>query len=160
MKVGVPESLKDMDTHQRSHRIPYNFAVYFWVCIALNDSLPVQKQVSSWDPTAAGLSSNGRPRGWRLGSTSSDYWGHTEASGNSLHLLAGILQTSRSGRPGQVYYTHNIDGDDNVNISMNIYPSVQFNLLCVITFFGVPKTWQILKMVSTSLEPGKSGLRV
>ena len=28
------------------------------------------------------------------------------------------------------------------------------------TFFGVPKTWQILKMVSISLEPGKRGLRV
>lgn len=29
-----------------------------------------------------------------------------------------------------------------------------------VTFFGVPKTWQILNMVSTSLEPGKRGLRV
>lgn len=43
---------------------------------------------------------------------------------------------------------------------MNIYSGFQFNMLCVITFFGVPNTWQILKMVSTSLEPGKSGLRV
>lgn len=30
----------------------------------------------------------------------------------------------------------------------------------VVTFFGVPNTWQILKMVSISLAPGKSGLRV
>lgn len=28
------------------------------------------------------------------------------------------------------------------------------------TFLGVPKTWQILKMVSISLDPGKRGLRV
>ena len=33
-------------------------------------------------------------------------------------------------------------------------------LFCVITFFGVPNTWQILKIVSISLAPGKSGLRV
>lgn len=29
-----------------------------------------------------------------------------------------------------------------------------------VTFFGVPSTWQILKIVSISLAPGKSGLRV
>lgn len=29
-----------------------------------------------------------------------------------------------------------------------------------ITFFGVPNTWQILKMVSISLAPGKRGRRV
>lgn len=33
-------------------------------------------------------------------------------------------------------------------------------LFRVVTFFGVPNTWQILKMVSISLAPGKSGLRV
>lgn len=46
-----------------------------------------------------------------------------------------------------------------------IYGHQYFFLSCVlhvknITFFGVPKTWQILNMVSTSLEPGKRGLRV
>ena len=30
----------------------------------------------------------------------------------------------------------------------------------VLTFLGVPKTWQILKISSTSLVPGKSGLNV
>lgn len=30
----------------------------------------------------------------------------------------------------------------------------------IITFFGVPSTWQILKIVSISLAPGKSGRRV
>lgn len=43
--------------------------------------------------------------------------------------------------------------------------SVFFSFNCVplvktVTFFGVPKTWQILNMVSTSLEPGNRGLRV
>lgn len=33
-------------------------------------------------------------------------------------------------------------------------------LIPSITFFGVPNSWQILKMVSISLAPGKSGLRV
>lgn len=30
----------------------------------------------------------------------------------------------------------------------------------ILTFLGVPKTWQILKISSTSLVPGKSGLSV
>lgn len=29
-----------------------------------------------------------------------------------------------------------------------------------LTFFGVPNTWQILKISSTSLVPGKRGLSV
>lgn len=78
----------------------------------LNDILPVQKQVSSWDPTAAGLSSDGWPQDWRLESMSSDCWGHIEASGNSLHSQADILQTSHSSRRGRVQYTPNIHGDN------------------------------------------------
>lgn len=33
-------------------------------------------------------------------------------------------------------------------------------LFHIVTFFGVPNTWQILKIVSISLAPGKSGRRV
>lgn len=81
----------------------------------LNDILPVQKQVSSGGPTAAGLSSDGRPQDWRLESMSSDYWGHIEASGNSLHSQADILQTSHSNRRAQAQCTHNIYGDNNLS---------------------------------------------
>lgn len=39
-------------------------------------------------------------------------------------------------------------------------PLAHKSLVYVITFFGVPNTWQILKIVSISLAPGKRGRRV
>lgn len=58
--------------------------------------LPEQRLVSSWDPTEAGLSSDGRLQGWHEGSASSDYWERTEASGNSWRSPAGTPLANRS----------------------------------------------------------------
>lgn len=114
MEVGVPESLKDTDEHRASFSGFQNIELFLRThthtrTCGLEDILPVQKPVSSWDPTAAGLSSDGRPQDWRLESASSDCWGHIEASGNSSHSQAYILQTSRSSRRGR--HTGNIYGD-------------------------------------------------
>lgn len=59
-------------------------------------TLPGQTMVSSWDPTGAGQSAGGWLQDWHLGSVSSDYWEHTGAIGNSLHLPAGIPLANRS----------------------------------------------------------------
>lgn len=44
--------------------------------------------------------------------------------------------------------------------SRELLASAHEPLVHVITFFGVPNTWQILKIVSISLAPGKRGRRV
>lgn len=47
--------------------------------------------------------------------------------------------------------------DSEVKIIIKSYNNLRTRVL---TFLGVPKTWQILKISSTSLVPGKSGLNV
>lgn len=89
MEVRVPESLGRYG--QTSV-----FILSYGDTESVGQILPGQKLVSSGDPTGAGLSSDGWLQDWHLGSVSSDYWEHTEANGNSLHMPAGIPLANHS----------------------------------------------------------------